>query len=80
MVTLARRIVEDTRFSAFIIGVILVNADSPTLPASISAPRLVIERGSRLATAEARLAALALLIAAAGSLGLIAHLRREGLE
>ena len=48
-----------------------------TIPASVPAPRLVIERSSQLATAEARLAALALLVAAAGSLGLIGHLRRE---
>jgi hypothetical protein len=50
-----------------------------TIPASVLAPRLVIERSAPLATAEARLAALALLVAAAGSLGLIGHLRRETL-
>jgi hypothetical protein len=37
----------------------------------------VIERSGPLATAEARLAALALLVAAAGSLALVGHLRRE---
>jgi hypothetical protein len=43
----------------------------PPLPV----PRLVSEPGP-LAAAEARLAALALLVAAAGSLGLIGQLRR----
>jgi len=49
------------------------------IPASVLAPRLVIERSAPLGTAEARLAALALLVAAAGSLGLVGHLRRETL-
>ena len=43
---------------------------------AIIAPRFVAEPGT-LASADARLAALALLVAAAGSLGLIGHLRRE---
>ena len=43
---------------------------------AISAPRLVAEPGT-LASTDARLAALALLVAAAGSLGLIGHLHRE---
>jgi hypothetical protein len=43
---------------------------------ALTAPRLVAEPGT-LASADARLAALALLVAAAGSLGLIGHLRRE---
>jgi hypothetical protein len=47
------------------------------IPGTVPAPSLVIERGGPLATTEARLAALALLVAAAGSLGLIGHLRRE---
>jgi hypothetical protein len=46
---------------------------------AITAPRLVAEPGT-LASADARLAALALLVAAAGSLGLIGHLRREMFE
>jgi hypothetical protein len=43
---------------------------------AITVPRFVAEPGT-LASADARLAALALLVAAAGSLGLIGHLRRE---
>jgi outer membrane biosynthesis protein TonB len=46
------------------------------LPATVTAPRLVAEPGTPLASTEARLAALALLIAAAGCLGLVDHLRR----
>jgi hypothetical protein len=46
------------------------------IPATVPAPRLVAEPGTPLATTEARLAALALLVAAAGCLGLIGHLRR----
>jgi hypothetical protein len=43
---------------------------------AITAPRFVAKPAT-LASADARLAALALLVAAAGSLGLIGHLRRE---
>ena len=49
--------------------------EARAIPASLHAPRLVIERPHTLAEAPARLAAIALLVAAAGSLGLLAHLR-----
>ena len=50
------------------------------IPASLSPPRIAIKRGTTLATAEARLAAIALLVAAAGSLALLTYLRRGELE
>ncbi len=49
------------------------------IPPALATGRFVIQRDDPLASAEARLAALALLIAAAGSLGLLAYLRRETL-
>lgn len=52
---------------------------TPALQAPLPVPDLVTEPGP-LASGEARLAALALLVAAAGSLGLIVHLRRGTLE
>lgn len=50
------------------------------IPATVPAPRLVAEPGTPLASTDARLGALALLVAAAGCLGLIGHLRQAGIE
>src|SRR5262245_54380831 len=46
------------------------------ISAAVLPPRLVARPGTPLASTDARLGALALLIAAAGCLGLIGHLRR----
>ena len=46
------------------------------IPAAVPAPRLVAEPGTPLASTDARLGALALLVAAAGCLGLLGQLRR----
>jgi hypothetical protein len=47
------------------------------IPVAVPAPHLVAEPGTQLASTDARLGALALLVAAAGCLGLLGQLRRE---